>query len=166
MNCAKLIRLQHNMLLISTQQNSEDNDHSIQLTVLIYIPCALMTFTVVEDELRVTVSWQITSVSFTPVSLFAGLVTSLVISGRVFVGETLEKVNKTELIISCTGAWLGPLLRSRLPYLTAVISPSRIPKMLHSTWLPVMLHVSSSWSPSHTGAIPGEDIIAKPIVKG
>ena len=98
-----------------------------------------MTFTMVEDELRVILSWQITSVPF--ISLLAGLVTNLVISGE---GEILEKVNKTELTIRSSGPSAVRLLRSRLPYLTAVVLFSGTPKTVHSTWLPVMLQVNSS----------------------
>ena len=98
---------------------------------------------VVDEELRVIVSRQITSVPF--ILLFTGLVTSLVISGKTFTGESLEKLNKTDFTVRSTGAWLGPLFRNRLPYLTGVIPPSGIPKVLHSTVLPsVMLQVNPS----------------------
>ena len=116
---------------------------------------------IVDEELRVTVSRQITSVPFVTL-MFAGLITSLVISGRVFTGEILEKMNKTDLTVRFTGAWLGLLLRNRLPYLTVVISPSGIPKTLHSTWFPVTLQINSSGSPLHAGTIPLEDIVAEP----
>ena len=103
------------------------------------------TMIVVDEELHVIVSRQITSVPF--ILLFTGLVTSLVISGKTFTGESLEKLNKTvtDFTVRSTGAWLGPLFRNRLPYLTGVIPPSGIPKVLHSTVLPsVMLQVNSS----------------------
>ena len=60
-----------------------------------------MTFTMVEDEIRVVLSSQTTSVPF--MLVFTGLVNSLVISGKVFGGETLEIANKTELTVRSAG---------------------------------------------------------------
>ena len=112
---------------------------------LAYVPgmrYSFMTMIVVDEELRVIASRQITSVPFIP--LITGLITSLVTSGKAFAVNSL-KLNRTDFTVRCSGAWLGPLFRNSLPYHTGVIPPSGIPKVLHSTVLPsVMLQVNSS----------------------
>ena len=79
---------------------------------LAYVPgmrYSFMRMIVVDEELRVIASRQITSVPFIP--LITGLITSLVTSGKAFAVNSLEKLNKTDFTIRCGGAWLGPLFR-------------------------------------------------------
>ena len=79
---------------------------------LTYVPgmkYSFMTMIVVNEELRVNASWQITSAPFIP--LITELITGLVTSGKAFAVDSLEKLNKTNFTIRCSGAWLGPLFR-------------------------------------------------------
>ena len=64
-----------------------------------------MTLIIVEDELRVSLSTQLTTVPFI-IPLSARLITSLDISGRLFGGEILVKINLMVAltVIVCDGS--------------------------------------------------------------
>ena len=119
------------------------------LSVSVLLLCT--TFTLIIDELvRVSTSSQTTTVPFT--TLVAGLINNLDISGRLFGGEILEKVNEVLLtVIVCTGIDCSNELRG----CSKVISSGGIKVINHSRPLPGTVHVNSSSSPLHTGATSG-----------
>ena len=101
----------------------------------------------VDSVSDVSISVQFTSVPF---RLFlTGLISNLDVSGKLLPAELTEKVNMTEFTSKVEVRELGP--RNRV-YLLAVVSPSGIRKKLHSTNLPVTVHVNSNVnrSPLHT----------------
>ena len=108
-----------------------------------------MISTLVDELVRVSPSSQTTMVPFT--TLVAGLINSLDISGRLFGGETLEKVNEILLTVTvCTGKDCSTELRG----CSIVISCGKV--ITHTRALPGTVHVNSGSSPLHTGATSGE----------
>ena len=109
-----------------------------------------MICTLVDELVRDSPSSQTTKVPFT--TLVAGLINSLDVSGRLFGGEILEKMNEVLLtVIVCTGMDRSNELRG----CSKVISSGGIKVITHSRALPSTEHVNSRSSPPHTGATSG-----------
>ena len=109
-----------------------------------------MICTLVDELTCIIPSSQTTTVPFT--TLVAGLINSLDISGPLFGGEILEKVNEILLTVTvCTGKDRSTELKG----CSIVTSSSGIKVITHSRALPGTVHINSSSSPLHTGATSG-----------
>ena len=94
---------------------------------------------VVDIVSDVSKSVQFTSVPFRPTVM--GLITRIDISGELFGGESLEKVNLVELITNGSGASVS-VVRPLVYALATALSGVRI--NAHSSKLPDVVHVNSS----------------------
>ena len=98
-----------------------------------------MTLIIVEDELVcVSLSTQLTIVPFI-ISLFARLITSLDISGRLFGGEILVKIN---LMVALTVVVCDGSIRDTLSKTDLKRSSSSSTLISHSRTLPVICGMS------------------------
>ena len=80
--------------------------------------------------------------------------------------EVLEKVNMVELYSTgnvCISAGPSAVITRRMNCLDIPVSTS-IWEKLHSRNITVALHISSSWCPLHTEAIPGGEIVTAPEI--
>lgn len=112
------------------------------------LPRSVMISMMVDDDLPVVLSVQLTTVPFR--WLLTGLISMTDSSGKLLWGETLEKVKWVLLICKYVVSLKVERIRE---YVSSPVLENRL--MPHLRELPVTLQVNSSWSPVQVGAVSG-----------